>query len=137
MASCRAAPKGVNRPGVPPTPIGELETASGRASPSTTHKRLSYVASAAECAIALQKVPACIVLTSMYDSVETLGVALKQFLRSHLELTGVFAGTFMKDKRGTADMRADLQSLCRAKTNKPRTDHLRLATMGPPDDTSD
>ena len=59
------------------------------------------------------------------------------FFRSHLELTGVFAGTFMKDKRGTADMRADLQSLCRAKTNKPRTDHLRLATIGPPDDTSD
>jgi len=93
------------------------------------------MAPAAECAIALQKVPACIVPTSMYGKVEALGVALKQSLRSHLELTGVFAGTFMKDKRGIADMRADLQSLCRAKT--PRTDHLRLATMGPPDDTSD
>jgi len=45
----------------------------------------------------------------MYDSVEVLGVALKQSLRSHLELTRVFAGAFMKDKRGVADMRADLQ----------------------------
>jgi hypothetical protein len=47
---------------------------------------------------------------------------LKQSFHSLLELTRVFAGTFMKDKQGVADIRADLRSLCGAKTNRTRTD---------------
>ena len=46
---------------------------------------------------------------------------LKRSFHPLLELIRVFAGTFMKDKRCLADIRAD-QRLCGAKTNRPRAD---------------
>ena len=86
-----------------------------------------------ECAIALQKVQ-----LAMYQLVCTIVLGLwgnaQTIFSFSPGMTRVFPGTFMKDKRGVADMRADLQSLCRAKTNKPGTDHQRLSNYRNADD---